>query len=516
MLLMGSGLARAAQDPALRATEQNAAQLATRASEGVTAAFDRAMSSLVVLLADASPSTKLKLQVFRDGPSLRIYNLRGPRALPVDQLVWDRLKEHGRLVRFYQRPQPNFLVAVAPKGDALRAAALQVPLDSLVSALATIPLPSGTRLEVVSRSGDLLSHPERPLTAQEQAASRTIAGRKSRVQTVPSSTLAYSPIGNTGAGILVVVPLGSAATLSVTAPVATDTAASTVSEAPATAGMGESPSPMASPTPAPVIETPASNRIWFYVAALGFILISMLTLFVIWWRNRTLESEAEPLERSASSFFDGPHGSSLEEVARLVSGVSAGLPALREALGTASRSLDRAYSKGANEPRLIREAKDLAQDLTEQASGLHERLLQASKAPSEAKADPQEWLNVSNQITQLALDLALAAAQPDRLDAIVKGVNQLRELASELARRGVTATRAEAPSLPYLVELSGALRGRCERLEAALGAVEIDEQLASQLQLALVALDRGVAQIGMLSERARALEKSFPPEGSSR
>lgn len=195
-----------------------------------------------------------------------------------------------------------------------------------------------------------------------------------------------------------------------------------------------------------------------------------------------------------------------EEVSARAAGVSSALPALRDALASTLRALDRAYVLATAPSRRAHEAWTFAQDLSEQAAGLHERLLQAQlQSPATEAPGPRA---LGDRLTQLALDLALAATPEARAEQALTVAAELRALGVELGQKE-PAQAGQAPWIPYLVELSASLQARCARLEGILATSESEETLATRLRDGRDALDRAIAQAEFLADRVRTLEEAL-------
>lgn len=227
----------------------------------------------------------------------------------------------------------------------------------------------------------------------------------------------------------------------------------------------------------------------------------MVVLLARGWGRRGGRAAEVPAARAAW----------LDEAAARVAGVASALPALRDALATTLRALDRAYVLATAPARRAHEAWSFAQDLSEQAAGLHERLLQAQMQSPVAEAPHVRALG--DRLTQLALDLALAPTPEARAEQALAVASELRALGVELTQKDA-AQVGSAPWIPYLVELSASLQARCARLEGILATSESEETLATQLRAGRDALDRGIAQAELLADRVRTLEEALSPVGT--
>lgn len=474
--------------------ERGALELAKSAAGGIEAVFERGLDNLDSILQSSPPKagTALTMQVLRSAKPLPVRPVFGAGALKLDAPSREALKRANRVVRYVALPQPRFVLAAQAQTPRRRAVGVEIPLRTLAEALDAVKLPAGTRLELLSPQGKPLSHPKQALEPEVVALAATLAGRGSGEQSLGARGVAYAPIGDTGVGVLVLAPAP--------APSEPEPAAASASEpVPAVTAP-------AAKAQSPGLVMPRMVRIdWGRTGLLvgGLAALAGLAVLFAWLRRRwSAQLLASP------SAAEGPD---LGEVSRLVGGVASGMPALRDTLTTASRTLDRATL--AQSPRRLQEARTIAQDLTEQAEGLRERLEQAMQQKP-ASTSPV-WREASGQVTQMALDLALAATQPDRLDAILKVVMQLRELASVLGEQALHAetTDAGGASFQYLTELAVALEGRCHRLEQALEVGEGDDSGA--LAAARDAVERGMAQASMLSDRVRVLERTLPAASDS-
>lgn len=479
LLLVAPAPSAAAQaaTPSLAASPQ-ALGLARKAALAVTTALERTAANLEAILAGPAPKPgkPLTLQVFSKGRPLPVRALGPKGGLATDAATRAELRQTGRVIRYVARPQPHFLVAAESRVGARRSLGVAVPVRDMAVALDAVPLPLNTTLELLSREGTALAHPQRPLPPEEQAIAATLAGGIERTRRVGPATLGYAPIGETGVGVLV----------------------RTVALQPA---LIESPSPAASPVFAqPTLEPSApsarpglrvSRREGLLMAIGGLLVASLLGL--IGYLRRRWHDQLQ----AASVKAETP---ALSNVARLAAGVASGLPALRESLGMASRALDRAFVVGSGTPPHVAEAHDLAQDISEQAAGLFERLEQA------ATLQPPPLREVASQLTQLALDLALASAQTGGSADVVQVASKLKELAAVLPQ---FESLSDGPSVPYLAELAAALKVRCERLEGVLSAEPVDGPV-QQLRLAREALEKAVAQSNLLADRVRTLERHLP------
>lgn len=289
-------------------------------------------------------------------------------------------------------------------------------------------------------------------------------------------------------------------------------------EAIATPSTQPEPEPLASALPEPIAlvptEAPVTARRFLPSLprkeagglALGAILALGAGLFVVWltlaWGRRTSRRTKPAASR----------GSQLDEAASRVAGVASALPALRDALAATLRALDRSYVLATAPARRAHEAWSFAQDLSEQAAGLHERLLQAQMQPPPSETAQVRALG--DRLTQLALDLALATSPEGRADKALEVANELRGLGIDLSQREATPSGGAAPWMPYLVELSASLQARCARLEGILATSEFEENLAAQLRSGRDALDRGIAQAELLADRVRSLEEALPLSGT--
>lgn len=463
-----------AATPSLAASPQ-ALGLARKAALAVTTALERTAANLEAILAGPAPKPgkPLTLQVFSKGRPLPVRSLGPKGGLATDAATRAELRQTGRVIRYVARPQPHFLVAAETRAGARRSLGVEVPVRDMALALDAVQLPMNTTLELLSREGTALAHPQRPLPPEEQAIASTLAGGVERTRRVGPATLGYAPIGETGVGVLV----------------------RTIAQH----AIIESPSPAASPAmptvePSPPVARPAlrvSRREGLLMAIGGLLVASLLGL--IGYLRRRWHDQLQ----AASAKAETP---ALSNVARLAAGVASGLPALRESLGMASRALDRAFVVGSGTPPHVAEAHDLAQDISEQAAGLFERLEQA------ATLQPPPLREVASQLTQLALDLALASAQTGGSADVVQVAARLKELAAVLPQ---FESLADGPSVPYLAELAAALKARCERLEGVLSAEPADGPL-QQLRLAREALEKAVAQSNLLADRVRTLERHLP------
>jgi hypothetical protein len=445
-------------------------------------AFDRTVATLADILQAEPPHAGASLTV-RFTPQSRplvVRPLYGPGAIALDPVTRRALYRAGRVVHYYPTPQPHFLVAVETGAPRRRAVGVEVPLTDVTVALGPLSLPHGGRLDLLDRDGDLLWHPERPLSAGEQAQADQLAGHGARLVTLPRETLVYAPILATGVGVLAVLPFQAAPTATPAAVAQAPAATRTMAVAPSQverARPRESARPqlVAPPTARFALPWPLSRTAIGAIAGAGGLLLFAL---ILWWRGRWSGDpeggEPDPLEVLVSA--DPAPPSRLKD-----------LPALRAAVETAEHAIERA--RGIAAPQRLQEAAPLAQDLCEQAGGLRERLSQASQQAGGVPTEATAWRDAADRVTQLALDLALAATQPDRLEAVLKVVGQLRELALALAQRGETLS-AGANSLPYLLELATALHGRCERMENLLSPDQPEDPLDWQLKVAQDALAR--------------------------
>ncbi|HEY9857446.1 MAG TPA: hypothetical protein V6D05_17005 [Stenomitos sp.] len=468
-----------ASPSAAQPTEPQALVLARSAADAVTTALDRTAANLAAILETPAPksSKPMSLQVFSKGRPLPIKPLGVKGGIAVDAATRAELKATGRAVRYVARPQPHFLVAAETRTGRRRSLGVEIPVRDMAQALDGVRLPANTTLDLLSRDGDQLAHPQRPLPPEERAIAATLAGGMERSSRVGGTTLGYAPIAETGIGVLVR-----------TAAPATATPVPSAVVSPAIIEPTAAPAP---PEPATRPTVRVSRREGLLMAA-GGLLVALLFGLIGWLRGRWRAQLA-----AAETKAETP---SLSNVARLAAAVASGLPALRESLGSASRALDRAFLVGTGKSPQLSEAHDLAQDVSEQAEGLLERLEQA------ARLQPPPLRDVSAQLTQLALELALAAAQPGRQDEVVKAATRLKELAAVLPQ---LEGQSEAPSLPYLAELAAALKARCERLGGVLAA-ESEEGTSPQLQMAREALEKAVAQSNLLADRVRTLERHLP------
>lgn len=438
--------------------------LARSAAGAVTLSLERTAANLEALLMapPPKPGKRMTLQVFSKGRSLPVRPLGVKGGLTADAPTRAELRQTGLAIRYLAKPQPRFLVAAETKQGRRRSLGVEVPVRDISQALDGVRLPANTSLELLSREGAPLAHPHQPLSPKERAVAASLAGGIERQARVGRMTMGYAPIAETGIGVLV----------------------RTVTKAPA------DPVPPAAESPT----TPGlrlNPREGLFMTA-GGLLVALLFALVGWLRQRW-----QAQLQAASTKAETP---ALSNVARLAAGVASGLPGLREALGMASRALDRAFVAGNSTPPQITEAHDLAQDLSEQAAGLLERLEQA------ASFQPPPLREVSAQLTQLALDLALAAAQPDRQSDVVQAAAQLKEIAATIPQ---LESSGDAPPLPYLAELAAALKARCERMEGVLSA-ESEDSPSPQLQQAREALEKAIAHNNQLADRVRTLERHLP------
>lgn len=261
------------------------------------------------------------------------------------------------------------------------------------------------------------------------------------------------------------------------------------------------------PTPEPVVPPIMPRREARGLAAGAAIALGsgLLVILLAWgWGKRGSRTAKVPAARAAW----------LDETSPRVVGVASALPALRDALASTLRAVDRSYVLATAPARRAHEAWSFAQDLSEQAAGLHERLLQAQLQTAVTEAPQGRALG--DRLTQLALDLALVATPEARAEQALSVASELRALGVDLAQQEPAPTGG-APWIPYLVELSASLQARCARLEGILGASESEETLAQQLRAARDALDRGIAQAELLADRVRTLEEALAPaEGAQR
>lgn len=486
LCLLPEGVACAQVAPAARPSsamvDGMALQLARSASAGILAAFERTQASLDALVRQPVPlQASMTLKVFRTGTPLTIRSLYGPGAPTVDRATMATLHRVGHVIHYEPTPQPHFLVAADTKIGWHRALGVEIPVRELASALGTVPLPKGAELAILSPQGDVLAGPEHSLSPEDLALAATMAGHAPRTLAATSATLGYAPVADSGVGIVVRTPMTAPATLLI---------ASSSAREPSTRSQPVRPA-------AERARQPGRRGPWLPLV-LGVLTAGALWLLILYLRQRW-HDQLHALDTSPKPPIGSP-----EEVLRLAALASSGLPALRESLGSAARSLDRLYVAGTGAPRQIQEALGLAQDLTEQADGLQQRLQQAEHAA----ADHAGGRDVSAQITQIALDLALAAAQPNPTEEVLRVASQLREVAGTLAgSESVLGDRS--PGIAYLLELASGLKSRCELLEGTLASAYQGECVSTQLQIAREALERGVAQLNMLSDRLRSLDRSL-------
>ncbi len=488
LLLLAPAVPAAAQvgaSPSMAATASpQALSFARNAADAVATALERTAANLEAILMGPAPKPgkPMTLQVFSRGRPLPVRPLGVKGGIATDAGIRAELRRTGRVIRYRAKPQPHFLVAAETRTGKRRSLGVEVPLNDMAQALDSVRLPDYTTLEILSREGEPLAHPNRPLPIEERAIAATLAGGVERQSQVGRTTLGYAPIAETGVGVLVRMTDSLAAPAS---PPAQATEATETAEPTAPSATADLPAPAASGA----IRVSRREGLLMTLGGLAVALVFGL----IGWLRRRWHAQLQ----AASTKAETP---ALSNVARLAASVASGLPALRESLGSASRALDRAFMVDSGPAPHLAEAHDLAQDISEQAEGLLERLEQA------AKLQPPPLREVSTQLTQLALDLALAAAQPGGQADVVKAAAQLKELAAILPQ---LEGRGEGPSLPYLAELAAALKARCERMEGVLGT-EPEAGPGLQLQMAREALEKAIAQSNLLADRVRTLERHLP------
>lgn len=461
--------------------------LATRTATNADAALERAVTILEATLRQPPPREALSLVIFRGGSPLPIRPMYGPGAIALDRVTRQHLRREGRILHYYPTPHPHFVAAVEGGRSRRRALGVEIPVSEVGLAMLDIPVPPSQTLALMAQSGPLVGKVP-PVAPAAQVQIRNWIGHGAAQAQFGGVKLAYAPLGQTGLGVL-------ASQFVVAAPLASATltpSASLLASAPAAIAFISVPS--ASPSGLPL----RFRAGWGWAAGLG--VLAALVGLLAWLRSRWQRQLGAPLPRAQRS--------PSSEVARLVSSVASGLPALRSELASVATLLSELETS--EEPRV----GDLAVDLAEQAANLHERLQQASDRP--VSLTEEAWRQAADTLQELAMKVALDVAHVERSDKreeLARTAARMHDLAREMlhhAEARPDEAAGWAPTLGYVTELAGALRTRCERLEATLMGSDAQLQAraqATQLAEARRGLERSRDTIELLSERVIALDQ---------